>query len=92
MNNVGIVGLGHYLPKRRLTNLDLEKMVKTSDEWITTRTGIKERRIAEKGEKNSDMAVKAAREAIKNARLDPERLELIIVATISPDSSFPSLA
>jgi 3-oxoacyl-[acyl-carrier-protein] synthase-3 len=92
MNNVGIVGLGHYLPKRRLTNTDLEKMVKTSDEWITTRTGIKERRIAEKCERNSDMAIKAAREAIKDARLDPERLELIIVATISPDSNFPSVA
>lgn len=92
MNNVGIVGLGHYLPRRRLTNGELEKMVETSDEWITTRTGIKERRIAGKCEKNSDMAIRAAREAIKEAQIDPERVELIIVATISPDSNFPSMA
>lgn len=92
MRNVGIIGLGHYLPKRRLTNFDLEKLVETSDEWITTRTGIKERRIAEKGEKNSSMAVRAAREALKDARLDPAKLDLIIAATISPDSSFPSVA
>lgn len=92
MSNVGIISLGHYLPKRVLSNLDLEKMVETSDEWITTRTGIKERRIAGKGERNSDMAVKAAREALKNARLDPAKVELIVVATISPDSNFPSVA
>lgn len=92
MSNVGIVGLGQYLPKRVLTNLDLEKMVETSDEWIITRTGIKERRIAGKDEKNSDMAVKAAREAIHSAHFDPAKLELIIVATISPDSNFPSVA
>ena len=92
MTNVGILGLGHYLPKRRLTNADLEKMVETSDDWIITRTGIKERRIAEKHEKNSDMAVKAAREALHNAKLDPADVELIIAATISPDSNFPSVA
>ena len=92
MSNVGIIGLGHCLPKRVLTNADLEQMVETSDEWITTRTGIRERRIAGKDEKNSDMAVRAAREALKNARLDSGKLELIIVATISPDSSFPSVA
>ena len=92
MSNVGIIGLGHYLPKRVLTNAQLEQMVETSDEWITTRTGIRERRIAGKDEKNSDMAIRAAREALKNARLDSGRLELIIVATISPDSSFPSVA
>ncbi len=92
MKNVGIVALGHYLPQRRLTNRDLEKMVETSDEWITTRTGIKERRIAQRGEKNSDMAVHAAKEALKNAHLDPSKVDLIIVATISPDSNFPSVA
>jgi 3-oxoacyl-[acyl-carrier-protein] synthase-3 len=92
MRNVGIIGLGHCLPQRRLRNRDLEKMVDTSDEWITTRTGIKERRIARKGEKNSDMAVHAAKEALKNARLDASQVDLIIVATISPDSNFPSVA
>jgi len=92
MNNIGIVGLGHYLPKDILKNTDLEKLVDTTDEWIFTRTGIKERRIAGKNEKNSDLAIKAAKEAIKNADLDPAKIDLIIVATISPDSNFPSVA
>jgi len=92
MTNIGIIGLGHYLPKRKLTNHDLEKIVDTNDEWITTRTGIKERRLAGKEEKNSMLATKAAREALKDARLDPAKLDLIIVTTISPDSNFPSVA
>ena len=92
MPNIGIISLGHYLPSRRLTNADLEKVVETTDEWIVTRTGIRERRVAEKKEKTSDLAIGAAREAVKNAKLDPSRIELIIVATISPDSSFPSMA
>lgn len=92
MNNVGIISLGHYLPKRRLTNADLEKLVDTSDEWIFTRTGIKERRLAGKDEKTSDMAAKAAKEALKEAGLDSCDLDLIIVATTSPDSNFPSVA
>jgi len=92
MTNIGILGLGHYLPRRVLTNADLEKLVDTTDEWITTRTGIKERRLAGREERNSSLAVKAAREALKNAKLDPHKLELIIVATISPDSNFPSVA
>jgi len=92
MTNVGIIGLGHYLPKRKLTNADLEKLVETSDEWIMTRTGIKERRLADQGERNSHLAINAAREALKNAKLDPSQLDLIVVATISPDSSFPSVA
>lgn len=92
MANVGIIGLGHYLPKRRLTNADLEKLVDTTDEWITTRTGIKERRLAGKEEKNSTLAINAAQEAMKNAKLDPAKLDLIIVSTISPDSNFPSMA
>jgi len=92
MSNIGIIGLGHYLPKRRLKNSDLEKLVDTTDEWITTRTGIKERRLAGKEEKNSSLATKAAREALKNAKLDPHKVELIIVTTISPDSNFPSVA
>lgn len=92
MKNIAITGLGCYLPKKVLTNADLERLVETSDEWITTRTGIKERRIADKHEKNSDLAVHAAKEALKNAKLDPHKVELIIVATISPDSNFPSVS
>jgi 3-oxoacyl-[acyl-carrier-protein] synthase-3 len=92
MKKVGIIGVGEYLPKKVLTNADLEKMVDTSDEWITTRTGIKERRLAAKGEAASDLAVKAAKEALDNAKLKPEDLELIIVATITPDMQTPSTA
>lgn len=92
MNNVGIIGLGCALPKRRLTNFDLEKMVNTSDEWITSRTGIKERRIVKKGEKTSHLAIRAAQRALKDAGLNPRQVGLIIVATVTPDSSFPSTA
>ena len=89
---VGILGLGAYLPEKILTNKDLERMVDTSDEWIQTRTGIKERRIAEKGTATSDLAAKASLEAIQSAGLKPTDLDLIIVATISPDMIFPSTA
>jgi 3-oxoacyl-[acyl-carrier-protein] synthase-3 len=89
---VGILGLGAYLPAKKLTNFDLEKIVETSDEWIRSRTGIIERRIAAPSEKTSDLAVKAAQEAIKNSKIPAEKIELIIVATISPDSNFPSMA
>ena len=92
MRKVGITGVGEYLPPRVLTNADLEKMVDTSDEWITTRTGIKERRIACANEATSDLALKAAKEALADARLNPEELDLIIVATITPDMQFPSVA
>lgn len=92
MKNIGIIGLGHYLPKRVLTNADLEKMVETTDDWIVSRTGIKERRISSKEETNSFMAAEAAKQALKNAKLDPSKVELIIVTTISPDSNFPSVA
>ena len=86
-----IEGLGIYLPARILTNYDLERMVDTSDEWITQRTGIKERRIAEK-ETVVDMAVKAAKEALNNAQIPPEEIELLIVATLSPQLGFPATA
>lgn len=89
---VGIVGVGSYLPEKILTNEDLEKMVDTSDEWITTRTGIKERRIAGKDMATSDMAKEASLEAIKNAGLKPADIDLIIVATITPDMPLPSTA
>jgi len=90
MKKVGIIGLGEYLPKKVLTNADLEKMVDTSDEWITSRTGIKERRLAAKGEITSDLAAKAGLDALHNAELKPQDLELLIVATITPDMAFPA--
>ena len=88
--SIGIVGLGMYVPKKIMTNLDLEKLVDTSDEWITTRTGIKERRIAAKGQCTSDLAAEAAKEALKDAKMDPLDIELIIVCTITPDKVIPS--
>ena len=89
---VGILGLGSYLPERVLTNKDLEKMVDTTDQWIIERTGIKERRIAHADEATSDMATEAAKRALANAKLKPEDLDLIIVATITPDMFFPATA
>src|SRR3989338_868545 len=89
---VGILGLGSYLPSKVLPNFDIEKMVDPSDEWIRTRTGIRERRIAEKGTATSDLATRAAKIAIKNAGLKATDLGLIICATISPDMSFPATA
>lgn len=90
--HVGIVGVGAYLPKKILTNFALEKMVDTSDEWITTRTGIKERRISGENEPTSELAARAAIEALENAKLLPKKVELIIVATVTPDMFFPSTA
>jgi 3-oxoacyl-[acyl-carrier-protein] synthase-3 len=87
-----IVGVGSYVPERILTNADLERMVDTSDEWITIRTGIKERRLAADDEFTSDIASKAALRALERAELKPEQLDLIIVATITPDMPFPSTA
>ncbi|MBI2104945.1 MAG: ketoacyl-ACP synthase III [Candidatus Omnitrophica bacterium] len=87
---IGITGLGMAVPSKVLTNADLEKMVETTDEWIRTRTGIRERRVAEPGTTTSDLALKAAREALEQARLDPKKLELLIVATTTPDMLFPS--
>ncbi len=89
---VGIIGLGKYLPDTVLTNSDLEKMVDTTDEWIVKRTGIKERRIARDEEATSDMAFIAAEKAIKDAKLKPQDIELIVFATITPDMFFPSTA
>jgi len=87
-----IAGVGSYVPVKVLTNADLEKMVETSDDWITTRTGIKERRIAATGEFTSDMATEAARRAMKMAAITADQIDLIIVATITPDMPFPSTA
>ena len=88
----GILGVGSYLPEKIISNFDLEKIMDTSDEWIRTRTGIKERRVADENEATSDLATKAALNAIKNANLTPEDIDLIIVATITPDMIFPSTA
>ncbi|HOE69207.1 MAG TPA: beta-ketoacyl-ACP synthase III [Candidatus Omnitrophota bacterium] len=87
-----LTGLGAYLPEKVLTNFELEKMVETSDEWIRTRTGIRERHVAAPGQSSSDLALPAAREAIENAGLTVKDIDLIIVATISPDMLFPSTA
>jgi 3-oxoacyl-[acyl-carrier-protein] synthase III len=87
-----IAGLGFAVPKKVLTNADLEKIVETSDEWITTRTGIKQRHVVEKGEGTSDLAAKAALEALKEANVKPEEVELIINATSTPDMPLPSSA
>ena len=85
-----IIGTGSYMPERILTNHDLEKLVETSDDWITSRTGIKERRVAAEGETTSDMASEAARRAMDAAGVKPEEIDLIIVATVTPDMFFPS--
>lgn len=92
MQEAGILGLGYYVPPEKITNSDLEKMVDTTEEWIITRTGIKERRIASKGVTSSDLGVKASKAAIKDAGLRPEDIDLIITATITPDMFFPATA
>ncbi|KYC97237.1 ketoacyl-ACP synthase III [Heyndrickxia sporothermodurans] len=90
--NAGIIGVGKFSPEKVLTNFDLEKMMDTSDEWIRTRTGIEERRIADKDMDTSDMAYEAALKAIEDADIKPEEIDLILVATVTPDQPFPSVA
>jgi len=92
MRPVGIAGLGRYVPEKKLTNQDLEKMVDTSDEWIVQRTGIKERRIAGDDEVTSSLALNAARQALEHANVAPEDLQLIICATVTGDQPFPATA
>lgn len=87
-----IAGVGSYVPERVLTNADLERTVSTTDEWITTRTGIKERRLAAPDEATSDLAANAALRAMANAQVTAEQIDLIIVATVTPDMPFPSTA
>ncbi len=89
---VALIGTGSYVPERRLTNSDLEKMVDTSNEWIVERTGIQERRIAAPDETTSDMASAAARRAIEAAGISPEEIDLLIVGTVTPDTYTPSTA
>jgi 3-oxoacyl-[acyl-carrier-protein] synthase-3 len=87
-----ITGIGHYLPDRIMTNFDLEKMVDTSDEWIVTRSGIRERRIAAEHQASSDLALAAAEIALDDAGVSPSDLDMIIVATVTPDMFLPSTA
>jgi len=92
LRTVSIIGTGSYVPEKVLTNADLSRMVDTSDDWITTRTGIKERRIAAKDENTSDMATKAALKAMEQAKISPKEIDLIVVATATPDMLFPATA
>ncbi|HIN27722.1 TPA: ketoacyl-ACP synthase III [Candidatus Poribacteria bacterium] len=92
MRSAALIGTGSYLPDNVLTNFDLEKMVDTSNEWIMKRTGISERRIADKEMATSDLSIHAARRAIKSAKIDPLEIDMIIVSTSTPDSAFPSTA
>ena len=87
-----ITAAGKYLPKKVLTNHDLENIVETSDEWIQSRTGIRERRIVQNGEATAEMSTNAIRDLMKKKELDPEEIDTIIVATITPDMMFPSSA
>ncbi len=91
MTRARIIGMGSYAPKRVLTNQDLERMVETSDEWIVQRTGIRERRVAEEGEATSDLAVRAAQQALERAGLVPEDVDFIVVGTTTPDMFFPTV-
>ena len=92
MKYAKILGTGSYLPEKRLSNNDLAEFVDTSDEWITTRTGIKFRHIAAEHEKTSDLAVAAARRALDDAGVSAAEIGLIIVATATPDMQFPATA
>lgn len=87
-----IIGTGSYLPAKVLTNFDLEKMVETSNDWILSRSGISERHIAADNERSSDLAFHASRRAIEAANITPDEIDLVIVATTSPDMAFPSTA
>lgn len=89
---IGIIGLGSYVPEKVVTNKDLEKVMDTSDEWIVERTGIRERRVAADNEATSDLSTKAAQRALADANVKPEEIDLIIVATLTPDMQFPSTA
>lgn len=92
LRSVGILATGSYTPERVLTNFDLEKMVETTDEWIVSRTGIRERRICSQEEASSDLAYESAKKALAKANISAEQLDMIIVATVTPDMMFPSTA
>jgi 3-oxoacyl-[acyl-carrier-protein] synthase-3 len=90
--NVGIIGLGRYVPERVVTNFDLEKIMDTTDEWIRTRTGIEERRYADDDVNTSDMAYEAAKDALADSGIEAHQIGLILVATVTPDQPFPSVS
>lgn len=92
MKNAKIIGTGSYLPERIMTNADWEKIVETSDEWILSRTGIKQRHIAAENQATSDLVVEAAKRAIEDAKIDKDEIDLIIIGTITPDNAYPSTA
>jgi 3-oxoacyl-[acyl-carrier-protein] synthase III len=90
LREVGILGTGSYVPERVLSNADLEKMVDTSDEWIFARTGMRERRIAAPNEATSDLCIAAGRRALEDARIGPTDIDLVLIATVTPDHLVPS--
>ena len=92
MVNSKIIGVGHYLPKKIVSNSDLESLIDTNDEWITSRTGIKQRHIAEDRELTSKLAIEASKSALKSADLSADKIDHVIVATTTPDETFPSTA
>src|SRR5690348_13419717 len=92
MPHAAVTGWGMYVPERVLTNASLATMVETSDEWIVSRTGIRERRVVTEAETAVSMSVRAARAACMQARLDPSELDLIVVGTFTPDQYMPSVA
>ena len=92
MIRAAITGVASYVPKKVITNFDLEKMVDTNDEWIQSRTGIKERRVAAEGEASSDMSVSAVNKLLAETGTKAEEIDAIIVATVTPDMLFPSTA
>jgi 3-oxoacyl-[acyl-carrier-protein] synthase-3 len=92
LNKIKIVGIGDYAPERIMTNFDFEKIVDTSDEWITTRTGIKRRHFASQDEASSDFAIKASLKALEDSNVDPKDIDLIVLGTATPDMTFPSTA
>src|SRR3990170_4538579 len=91
MRRARIIGMGAYAPKRILTNADLEKMIETSDAWIVQRSGIRERHIADESEATSDLALRAAQQALERANLVPEDIEFVAVGTTTPDMFFPTV-
>ncbi len=90
--NVGMIGLGRYVPENVVTNFDLEKIMDTTDEWIRTRTGIEERRVANDDVNTSDMAFEAAKDALQDSGIEAHQIGLILVATVTPDQPFPSVS
>lgn len=90
--NAGIIGMGRYVPEKIVKNIDFEKTLDTTDEWIRSRTGIEERHFASEDENTSHMAIQATEKAIENAGITPDQIGLIVVATVTPDRAFPSVA